>query len=347
MQPISKYETIQHILSAMKEPAYRLKQITEAVFRHRIGEFGRMTMLPQALRTVLIQELGETILGIKPAQEKQSRQVSKMLFTLNGGEHIEAVRLSYKRGWDSYCISSQCGCGFACRFCATGSIGFKKNLSADEITDQLLYFHLEGHSLDSVAFMGMGEALANPHLFEALKQLTDPQLFALGQRRLTVSTIGLLPGIARLTEEFPQVNLTYSLHSPFDEERSRLMPINDKYPLQEVMDALDRHIRFTGRKVYVAYILLHNMNDSKEHAEALTGLLHKREKRGQLYHVTLIPFNQSEAIGRSYRQAEADRVKSFLSVLTSRGIHATVRTQFGSDINAACGQLYASILMQS
>ncbi|MNV81177.1 Ribosomal RNA large subunit methyltransferase Cfr [compost metagenome] len=145
-----------------------------------------------------------------------------------------------------------------------------------------------------------------------------------------------------MTEEFPQINVTFSLHSPFDEERSRLMPINDKYPLQEVMETLDRHIRLTGRKVYVAYILLHNMNDSKEHAEALTGLLQKREKRGQLYHVTLIPFNRSEAIGRSYRQAEAERVKSFLSVLTSRGIHATVRTQFGSDIDAACGQLYAA-----
>jgi 23S rRNA (adenine-C8)-methyltransferase len=342
MQPISKYETIQHILSAMKEPAYRLKQITEAVFRHRIGEFGRMTMLPQALRTVLTQELGETILGIKPAQEKRSRQVSKMLFALNGGEHMEAVRLSYKRGWDSYCISSQCGCGFACRFCATGSIGFKKNLTADEITDQLLYFHLEGHSLDSVAFMGMGEALANPHLFEALKQLTDPRLFALGLRRLTVSTIGLLPGIARLTEEFPQVNVTFSLHSPFDEERSSLMPINERYPLQEVMDALDRHIRLTGRKVYIAYILLHGINDSKEHAKALAHLLRDRVKKGQLYHVTLIPFNRSEAIGSSYRQAEADRVNRFLTMLTSKGIHASVRTQFGSDIDAACGQLYAA-----
>lgn len=342
MQPISKYEAIQHILSGLKEPAYRFKQITDAVFLHRIGEFEHMTMLPQSVRTVLIQELGDAVIGIKPVLEKQSRQVSKMLFALPDGEHMEAVQLSYKRGWESYCISSQCGCGFGCRFCATGSIGFKRNLTADEITDQLLYFHLNGHSLDSVAFMGMGEALANPNLFEALKQLTDPRLFRLGQRRLTVSTIGLIPGITRLTEEFPQINLTFSLHSPFDEERSRLMPINERYPLLEVMKALDRHIRLTGRKVYVAYILLGGINDSKEHAEALTRILRGREKRGQLYHVTLIPFNHSEAVNGCYRQVETDRLRRFLSVLKDGGIHASVRTQFGSDIDAACGQLYAA-----
>jgi 23S rRNA (adenine-C8)-methyltransferase len=342
MLPKSKFEVLQHILSGLKEPAYRYKQITDAIFRQRIVEFERMSMLPLALRRTLTRELGDSILVITPAAEAESRQVNKLLFTLNGGEQIEAVRLSYKRGWESYCISSQCGCGFGCRFCATGSIGLKRNLTADEITGQLLYFLLKGHALDSVAFMGMGEALANPHLFEALRQLTDPQLFGLGQRRITVSTIGILPGMARLTEEFPQINLTFSMHSPFDEERSRLMPINERYPLDEVLDMLDRHIRLTGRKVYIAYILLRGINDSDDHAEAVSRLLQGRGDWEHLYHVTLIPYNHSEATGESYRQADASRLGRFLAILKSRGVHATVRTQFGSDIDAACGQLYAS-----
>ncbi|MNC07452.1 Ribosomal RNA large subunit methyltransferase Cfr [compost metagenome] len=342
MQPKSKFEAIKQILSGLKEPAYRYKQITDAIFRQRIAEFERMSMLPRTLRDVLIRELGTSINTITPVAEQKSRQVSKLLFALNGGEHIEAVRLSYKKGWESYCISSQCGCGFACRFCATGSIGLKRNLTADEITGQLLYFYLKGHPLDSVAFMGMGEALANPHLFEALQLLTDPQLFGLGQRRITVSTIGILPGMARLAEEFPQINLTFSLHSPFDEERSRLMPINERYPLGEVLEKLDRHIRLTGRKVYIAYILLRGINDSDGHAEAVARLLRGRGDWEHLYHVTLIPYNHSEATRESYGQADGSRVRRFLAVLKSGGVQASVRTQFGSDIDAACGQLYAS-----
>ncbi|MFD7523016.1 Cfr family 23S rRNA (adenine(2503)-C(8))-methyltransferase [Paenibacillus chitinolyticus] len=338
----SKYETIRQILSDFKQPEYRYAQIMDAIFKHNVGEYGRMTMLPQFLRDELTRMLGPNVCRIVPVKELTSKQVNKVLFAIAGDERVEAVRLTYERGWKSYCLSTQCGCGFGCRFCATGTIGLKRNLTAEEITDQLLHFRLNGHALDSVSFMGMGEALANPYIFDAITILTDPQLFGLGHRRITVSTIGLLPGIDRLTREFPQVNLTFSLHSPFDDQRSELMPINDRFPIHDVLKALDHHIRHTGRKVYIAYILLRGVNDSTAHAEAVTELLRGRGPLEHLYHVNLIPFNSTEVTPDNYQQSESNRIKAFVRILKSKGISVTVRTQFGSDINAACGQLYRS-----
>lgn len=342
MKPTSKYETIRQILQDMKLPAYRYLQITEAIFKQRIGEFERMTMLPKALRDELIRAIGYQVSSVTPVLEKTSSQVSKVLFAIEGDERVEAVQLSYQRGWKSYCISTQCGCGFGCQFCATGTIGLKRNLTADEITDQLMYFHLNGHALDSVSFMGMGEALANPHIFDALTILTDKHLFGLGHRRITVSTIGILPGIERLMMDFPQVNLTYSLHSPFDNQRSELMPINNRFPLHDVMKVLDEHIRQTKRKVYIAYILLRGVNDSTEHAEAVAALLRGRGFGEHLYHVNLIPYNSTDVTPQNYSQSDQSRVKTFVRILKSREINVTVRTQFGTDINAACGQLYGT-----
>ncbi|MBB6636854.1 Cfr family 23S rRNA (adenine(2503)-C(8))-methyltransferase [Cohnella thailandensis] len=342
MKPISKYEKIRSLLTELKQPSYRYTQITDAIFKQKVGEFERMTLLPKSLREELVRTLGPRTCSIEPVKELVSSQVNKVLFALGDNERVEAVRLQYERGWKSYCISTQCGCGFGCKFCATGTLGLKRNLTADEITDQLLYFHLNGHSLDSVSFMGMGEALANPNLFDALNILTDPGLFGLGHRRLTISTIGLLPGIEKLTREFPQINLTFSLHSPFDDERSELMPINKRFPIRDVMNALDAHIRQTGRKVYIAYILLQGVNDSLEHAGAIADLLRGRGSGEHLYHVTLIPYNPTEVTPESYRTSESAHIGRFVRVLKSKDIHVTIRTQFGSDINAACGQLYRS-----
>jgi len=340
MKPTSKYETIGQILSDFKQPAYRYGQMMDAIFKQKIAEYERITILPKFLREALARTLGPHVSSVIPVKELTSQQVSKVLFAIEGDERVEAVRLTYERGWNSYCISTQCGCGFGCRFCATGTIGLKRNLTADEITDQLLHFQLNGHALDSVSFMGMGEALANPHLFDALAILTNPHLFGLGHRRITISTIGLLPGIDRLTREFPQVNLTFSLHSPFDDQRSELMPINKRFPLRDVLIALDRHIRHTGRKVYIAYILLRGFNDSTEHAEAVAALLKGRGAWEHLYHVNLIPYNSTEVTPQSYLPSDPERIKTFVRTLKANGVNVTVRTQFGSDINAACGQLY-------
>jgi len=188
-QTKTKYKIMKQIVSDLRLPEYRYKQITNAIFHQRIDNFDHMQILPKELRMALVNEFGNRVSSVKPVFIQDSKQVEKLLFELTDGEKIEAVGLKYKQGWESFCISTQCGCGFGCRFCATGSAGFKRNLTADEITDQLLYFLFNSHKLNSVSFMGMGEAFANPELFEAVKILTDQSLFGLGQRRITVSKI--------------------------------------------------------------------------------------------------------------------------------------------------------------
>ncbi|WP_312427305.1 Cfr family 23S rRNA (adenine(2503)-C(8))-methyltransferase [Lacrimispora sp.] len=337
-QTKTKYKIMKQIVSDLKLPDYRYKQITNAIFHQRIDDFDNMQILPKALRMALVNEFGNRVSSVKPVFIQDSKQAEKLLFELTDGEKIEAVGLKYKQGWESFCISTQCGCGFGCRFCATGSAGFKRNLTADEITDQLLYFLFNSHKLNSVSFMGMGEAFANPELFDAVKILTDQSLFGLGQRRITVSTIGIIPGIQRLTREFPQVNLTFSLHSPFDKQRNDLMPINKRFPLNEVMKTLDEHIIHTGRRVFIAYIMLEGINDTKDHAEAVASLLKSRGSWGHLYHIDLIPYNSTDKTTFKFQSSSA--IRQFGNTLKKAGISVTIRTQFGSEISAACGQLH-------
>ncbi|WP_304341670.1 Cfr family 23S rRNA (adenine(2503)-C(8))-methyltransferase [Metaclostridioides mangenotii] len=337
-QTRTKYEIMKQIVSNLTLPDYRYEQLTNAIFHQRIASFDNMHILPKALRLALINEFGNSVSSIKPVFIQDSKQAEKLLFELTDGERIEAVGLKYKQGWESFCISTQCGCGFGCRFCATGSAGFNRNLTADEITDQLLYFLFNSHRLNSVSFMGMGEAFANPELFDAVKILTDQSLFGLGQRRITISTIGIIPGIHRLTKEFPQVNLAFSLHSPFDKQRSDLMPVNKRFPLNEVMKTLDEHIIHTGRRVFIAYIMLEGINDTKDHAEAVVGLLKNRGSWGHLYHIDLIPYNSTDKTTFKFQSSSA--IKQFCGTLKKAGISVTIRTQFGSEISAACGQLH-------
>lgn len=310
--------------------------------QERIDKFNEINVLPKSLREILVKEFGESILDVVPLKEQHSEQVTKVLFKISGNEKVETVNMKYKAGWESFCISSQCGCNFGCKFCATGDIGLKRNLTSDEITDQILHFHLQGHSIDSISFMGMGEALANVQVFDALDVLTDPTLFALSPRRLSISTIGIIPSIKKMTQNYPQVNLTFSLHSPFNEQRSKLMPINIRYPLLDVLDILDEHIRVTSRKVYIAYIMLPGVNDSIDHAKEVVSLLKSRYKAGSLYHVNLIRYNPTVSSSLRFDEVDESRVVNFYKELKSSGLNVTIRSQFGIDIDAACGQLYAN-----
>ncbi len=338
---MTKYEYIEQILNDLGCRKYRFGQVLDAIFSLKITRYEDMKQLPAEVRRALAAALGENTVGFADAVHSVCRQTDKTVFMLPDGCKTETIALKYRKGWNSFCISSQCGCACGCKFCATGGMGFKRNLTADEITDQLLYFLLAGKKLDSVSFMGMGEPLLNPHTFTALRMLTDDRLFGLSQRRLTLSTVGIPHGIERMTDEFPAVNLAFSLHAPTDRSRSALMPINDKYRISDVFAALDRHIRTTNRRVFLAYVMLGGVNDGDAEARALVELINKHDRCKPLYRIDLIPYNKTSK--GFFVPSDKARIEKFRNILTRAGIGASIRTQFGSDINAACGQLVADL----
>ncbi len=341
MEP-SKYDRIATRLAELGEPGYRARQVYDAVFRRQRGEFADMHPLPEALRADLAAELGPSILSLKPVAASTSPQVNNTLFETADGERVEAVLMRFEAGWTSLCVSTQVGCGLGCTFCATGAVGLRRNLTADEITDQVLAFQLEGEAIDSISFMGMGEALANRASFGAFELLTRDDLFNLGARRLSVSTVGIIPGMKRLTAEFPQINLTFSLHSPFPEQRQELIPVSRRYPLADCLEVLDHHVEVTGRKVYLAYLVLAGVNDSDDHLEALVDLVKERAHWETRFHVNLVRFNPLGIESPiAYDSADESVMRRFLGRLEGAGVHATIRRSFGVDIDAACGQLYA------
>ncbi|MEV5764756.1 radical SAM protein [Micromonospora sp. NPDC052213] len=244
------------------------------------------------------------------------------------------------------CISSQAGCGLGCTFCATGAVGLVRNLTADEIVAQVMHPHWTREGLPrpaSVAFMGMGEALANPHVFDALTLLTDAGYAGMSARRVTVSTVGFAPNLARLVDEHPQVTITLSVHSPFPQERARIVPLEERFPLARSLDILDRHAATSRRKVYLAYLLIADVNDSDDHLAALTQLVHERS-RPELFHVSVIRYNEAIGAAPDHRAPSSGRADDFVRGLTARGVHATRRRQLGTGIDAACGQLHGRYL---
>ncbi|HLE49934.1 MAG TPA: radical SAM protein, partial [Patescibacteria group bacterium] len=242
----------------------------------------------------------------------------------------------------SLCLSTQSGCALGCLFCATGALGFKKNLTAAEIVDQVLYFIKNDMPVDSIIFMGMGEPLANPdNTFAAIDLLTAPDGLALSPRRLSLSTVGIVPGIERLTRDYPNINLAFSLHNPFTAERLKLMPITRAYPIEKVLAAIDAHLAVTNHKVFIAYILLAGVNDSPRHAQALADLITATPNRKRLLHVNLIRYNAT-ANPTQYRKPSHSTVERFQAILTQNKVHHTMRQDFGTDIQAACGQLAAN-----
>ena len=283
---------------------------------------------------------------LKKVSETRANQAHKILFETRDGHRIETVRMVFKPSKErkkehvSICISSQSGCALGCKFCVTGAVGFKKNLTADEIVGQALYFEKQGLKIGNISFMGMGEPFANEdNVFKALDVFTNPELMGIGSRRISVSTVGIVHGIKRLTRDHPQVNLAFSLHTPFPKQRLEIMPITRKYPIDEVMKAIDEHVRKTKRKVFIAYALFSDFNDSVEHAKSLADLI-KSRKNSYLYHVNLIRYNPGSADSRFKRPSVA-RVYKFRETLLRMRVRHTLRQSFGTNIDAACGQLHA------
>ncbi|MCX6763419.1 MAG: 23S rRNA (adenine(2503)-C(2))-methyltransferase RlmN [Candidatus Moranbacteria bacterium] len=334
------------ILSENNQPKFRLGQIKKAIYQDGVSSFQEITTLSKELREELnkkIKILSFTPNKILTAKNKQS---VKAALRLEDGNIIETVLLSPLPSSWSVCISTQVGCPLNCAFCATGRGGFKRNLITEEITDQILfwkqYMKAENEKLktknyiSNVVYMGMGELFLNwENVKQSLKELTDAKLFGFGSRSISVSTCGIPDGILKFVQEFPQINLAVSLHFADDDKRSRYMPINKKYNLEKIKEALQKYFQISNRKVFLEYIMLAGINDNLEDAKKLADYI-KSIGKLQLLHVNLIKYN---ATGNEFKSSSGNKIQTFKNFLERNRINVTIRKSLGEEIQGACGQL--------
>jgi 23S rRNA (adenine2503-C2)-methyltransferase len=324
-------------------PAYRGRQIFEAMQRRTVQAWDELTELPKTLRDEL--QAAYSLRSVTPRVhlKSQSDSSEKVLFGLADGATVETVLIRATNpdgaARNTVCVSSQVGCPAGCTFCATGLSGFTRNLTSAEIVDQVEYFaHVlrrAGERVTNVVYMGMGEPLLNvPNVRRSVETLTDSAGFNLGERHITVSTVGIVPQVRKLAEWMGQVNLAVSLHAPNDELRSTLVPYNQQFPIGDLLDAVANYITATRRRVSFEYVLLRGVNDDPALAAELGNLM---RPFGGAAHVNLIPWNPFRE-GRFIR-SEGPDADAFAGALRDRGVNVTVRYSKGLDISAACGQL--------
>jgi 23S rRNA (adenine2503-C2)-methyltransferase len=309
------------------EPAFRARQVWSWASRGASG-YDEMTDLPAKLRERLAAEVPFS--SLETVREAHSSDGTvKALFDTADGRAVEAVLMRYRDGRRSVCVSSQSGCPLTCTFCATGTMKFGRNLTASEILDQVLHFR-RIEPVDHLVFMGMGEPMMNlPEVLSAARRLPD---IGITHRRTTISTVGWVPGIRALTESDMPIRLAFSLHAPDDELRSQIMPVNDRHPIADVLEACAAYHARRRRKVFIEYVMLAGVNDTYRQAVALAQLLDSR-----IYKVNLIPYNPTGM----YDGSSPAAIAAFKAVLEEHGLRATVRLTRGRDIDAACGQLAA------
>ncbi len=324
----------------LDQPAYRARQVLDWLYTKRVKSFAEMTNLPAALRAHLDAEYGFDVL--EPVRKLGSGDTTqKFLFKLADESLIEAVLIPaspalYGERSDrrTICISSQVGCAYGCKFCASGLDGFSRNLHAGEIVDQFLRVEeLGGEKINNIVFMGMGEPLANyDNLIRAITILNAPWGIGLGARHMTVSTSGLAPMVRKLAEQPLQIRLAISLHGATDEVREQIMPVNRKYPLAELLDACEYYCERKTQRMTFEFILIEGINDSLAQAAALAKLAHRLDAK-----INCIPYNAVE--GLEWKRPSLRRQDAFMEVLERAGVSATIRREKGHDIDAACGQL--------
>ena len=327
----ASFEEIAGLLSAWGEPAYRARQVWDGLYRRRLPLEG-LTDLPKTLRGRLADALPP---ALTPCVETTGDHglTTKWLWTAPGGTQVETVLMRYGDR-ATVCVSSQAGCAMGCTFCATGQAGFERHLAAGEIVEQVARAaHASPQRLSNVVFMGMGEPLANyDATWDALCRLHDD--FGISARHLTVSTVGVVPGMRRLAAGRLPVTLAVSLHAPDDALRSELVPLNRRYPLAEVLDAAREYAAAKGRRLSFEYAMIAGVNDALEQADELA-----RRLRPLAAHVNLIPLNPTAGFG--VPASPPAQVARFAERLRQRGVNATVRRNRGTGIDAACGQLRA------
>ena len=332
-------EKLEELMLSLQEKKYRATQLFKRIYEKRVTSFDEMSDVSKSFREVLNRDL----CLVKPKIHKEQRSKDgtiKLLLELEDGDKIETVLMRYNYG-NAVCVSSEVGCNMGCAFCASGLLKKKRELLVSEMIGQVLVIDdilkAEGNNerVTHVVVMGTGEPFDNyENVMDFIRILNHPHGLAIGARHITVSTCGIVPKIYDYAKEGLQINLAISLHAPSDEIRKKIMPISFKYPMNELMEAVKYYEKNAGRRVTFEYILLNGINDSKEDAKKLAKLI-----KGTLAYVNLIPYNSVDE--NKYKRSEDKSVRDFMDTLIKCGVNATIRREFGSDIDAACGQLRA------
>lgn len=336
------YPALESELAAMQEPHFRTDQIWQGLYRELLPSPDQFTALPLNLRQKLAERFDFARLVPVKALQSRDGETHKTLFNVSNTPGVETVMMQYDRR-RTICISSQAGCAMGCVFCATGHMGYYRNLSSGEIIQQVLHYarvlKQKSEKITNIVIMGMGEPFNNyESVLSAIDRLNDRHGTDLGARRFTISTVGLIPGIHRFTEEHRQVNLAISLHAADDDLRSKLVPVNRKFPLGPLMEACLQYVTSTKRRISFEWALIQDVNDMPEQAEKLVDLLRPfTEGQSVLCHVNVIPLNPTRKY--SGKATTRERAQSFKEILEKGGYPCTIRLRRGVDIMAGCGQL--------
>ena len=336
------FESVKEYIKSAGLPNFRIAQVRDAVYKHGITSWEEATSLPAQIRQDLAKKYPILSFKVSKMVFSKAEQAAKALLTLQDGRQIETVLLKPQDTW-SVCVSSQVGCPLHCSFCSTGKMGFRRDLTDEEIADQVLmwyqYVRKEklGERISSVVFMGMGEPLLNYlNVVKAAQTLSNPDYLNIGARHISVSTAGIADKLHKLAVDLPQANLAVSLHNADDSERSKLMPVNRRFNLEELQKAVEEYIAMTGRQVFLEYAVLENVNSRPEHIRKLAKWIYGI-KDNYLIHVNLIACN----LGRGMK-TDDKVVKDFAAAVKAMGIGVTIRKSMGNDVLAACGQLAAN-----
>ena len=342
MKNIKDYnlEELKQELVSMGEKPFRAEQIFKWIYQEKVKSFDEMTNISLELREKLKENYTMCNFNILKKQVSKDGTI-KYLFDVLDGNAIETVLMSYHHGY-SICVSSQIGCKMGCKFCASTGINFIRSLTSGEIVEQILAVEQDtGIRISNVVFMGIGEPLDNyDNVINAIRIINNPKGLNIGARHISISTSGLVPKIYKLAEENIPCTLSISLHATTNEKRSKMMPVNDAYPIEELIKACKDYIKKTNRRISFEYALAKDNNDNKEDAKELVHLL-----KGMLCHVNLIPINKIE--NGSFTKSSNENIMKFRDYLNDHGIVATIRRELGSDIDAACGQLRRKNLRQN
>ena len=332
-----KLDTLKELLRTGGFQEYRAKQIIHSIFKEGKSEYSQISNIPKDLINFMEDKCPILQLTKDKCLTSKKSGTIKCRFKTQDNKNIESVLMKFKDKRNSICVSSQVGCQLGCKFCATGTMKFGRNLTDEEICDQVLYFHQnllnKNQKITNIVYMGMGEPLMNyENVMKSIRTLNDKNYFNIGARNITVSTAGIAPGIKKMADENIQINLAVSLHGASQELREKIMPLAKLYSLEDLMESISYYLKKTNRRVTYEYLMLKDINDSDEDAAALANLI-----KYQLCHVNLIPYNET---GIPNMHGSKQRIiAKFRKIIEDSGIPVTVRVSLGQDIDAACGQL--------